>query len=176
MTAQHFEFAGRLSRIEAGQGSFKSTLLVGPEDMHQVTYRQRGQKSKQKSRFGALGRLVTAGTAVALAVLADMGAQIGIHMANLGAPTPETLDVFLAVQFAVAMIMSTLLGMVFSLRIHDFMVLRMAAILGSMFALHNLVHMYPEPFQQFAPGGWAQMVLSTTASDTLIVRGVTYVF
>jgi hypothetical protein len=174
MTVQDMEFAGRLSRIAAGQGSFKHMLFVGAEDVHQVTYRQRGQKSGRKSRFHSLRGLVLMPMALAAALTGVMAAKIGIHMAGLGAPTEETIDVFLGAEFMLAMILSTALGLLVKLRMQDYLGLRVMAILAAMVGMHNLVHLYPQPFQDFAPGGWGQAVLSGTEANTLIVRGTVY--
>lgn len=174
MTAQHFEFTNRLSRIEAGQGSFKHMLFVGAEDVHQVTYRQRGQSSGRKSRFARLRGVVMIPAAIALAVAGVLAAKIGFHMAGLGAPTDQTIDVFLGTEFMVAMILSTALGLLFKLRMQDYIGLRMLTIVCAMVGVHNLVHLYPQPFQDFAPGGWGQAVLSGTQANTLIFRGETY--
>jgi hypothetical protein len=174
MTVQDMEFAGRLSRIAAGQGSFKHTLFVGAEDVHQVSYRQRGQSSGRKSRFGKLRGLVLMPTALLVGVAGVMAAKIAIHMAGLGVPTEEMIDVFMGAEFMLAMIMSTVLGLLLKLRIQDYLGLRVLAIVAAMVGLHNLVHMYPQPFQDFAPGGWGQAVLSGTQPNTLIVRGAVY--
>ncbi|MGL4320155.1 MAG: hypothetical protein ACRCS3_04765 [Paracoccaceae bacterium] len=174
MTAQHFEFSNRLSRIEAGQGSFKHMLFVGAEDIHQVTYRQRGHSSGRKSRFGKLRGLVLMPASIIAAVAGVMGAKIAIHMAGVGVPTEETIDVFLGAEFMLAMILSTVLGTLLKLRVQDYLGLRVMAICAAMIGVHNLVHMYPQPFQDFAPGGWGQSVLSDTRANTLIVRGSVY--
>jgi hypothetical protein len=174
MTAQHFEFTNRLSRIEAGQGSFKHMLFVGAEDVHQVTYRQRGQATGRKSRFGRLRGLVTIPAAVAIAVAAVMGTKIALHLSGLATPTAETIDVFLGAEFLAAMVLSTALGLLVKLRMQDHIGLRMMAIVGAMVGLHNLVHVYPQPFLTFAPGGWGQAVLTDTQPGTLILRGETY--
>jgi putative Ca2+/H+ antiporter (TMEM165/GDT1 family) len=175
MTAQHFEFSNRLSRIEAGQSSFRSMLFVGPEDVHNVTYRERGQSSGKKRRFGFLRQIVLIPAAFALAFVGDMAARIAIHLSGVGAPTEDTIDAFLGVEFLGAMVVSTVLGLIIGLRMQDHILLRMGGILCAMFALHNLVHMYPAEFQTL-PGGWAQMVLSTTEADTLLLRGNTIAF
>lgn len=174
MTAQNFEFSNRLSRIEAGQGSFKHMLFVGAEDIHQVSYRQRGQSSGRKSRFGKLRGLVLMPAALLVGVAGVMGAKIAIHMAGLGAPTEDMIDVFMGAEFMLAMILSTVLGLLLKLRMQDYLGLRVLAIVAAMVGLHNLVHMYPQPFQAFVPGGWGQSVLSGTQANTLIVRGTVY--
>jgi hypothetical protein len=176
MTAQHFEFSNRLARIEAGQGSFKSTLFVGPDDTHRVTYRERGQRGSRKGPSRTLKAILMLPVALCVALLAGFGARLAIHMANLATPTPETIDVFLAVEFGGALVLSTVIGMLVGLRLQDHLGLRMLAILAGMFALHNVVHMYPQPFVQYVPGGWADMILASTEANTLIIRGATYSF
>jgi hypothetical protein len=175
MTVQDMEFAGRLQRIAKGQGSFKHTLFVGAEDVHQVTYRQRGQSSGHKRRFGRLRKVVLLPTALALAVAGCLGAKVAMHMAGLGAPTEKTIDAFMGAEFAVGMILSTLLGITMRLRIQDFLLLRTVAVVLSMVALHNVVHAAPQAFRTL-PGGWADTVLNSTSANTLIVRGATIAF
>lgn len=150
-------------------------LFVGPEDVHNVTYRQRGQSSGQNPRFGFLRKALSLPAAVALAFVGDLAARVAIHMAGLGAPTIETIDAFLGVELLAAMVVSTALGVVVGLRMQDHILLRVMAILSAMFALHNLVHMFPAPFQAI-PGGWSQIILSTTQADTLLIRGNTVAF
>jgi hypothetical protein len=175
MTVQDMEFAGRLSRIAAGQGSFKHMLFVGAEDVHQVTYRQRGQKSGRRQRFPALRKMTLVPLAFGLAILGDLGARLAMHMAGLGAPTEKTIDVFLGAEFVAAMILSTILGIAIRLRVQDMLLLRTAGVLVGMVALHNIVHHVPQAFQPL-PGGWANMILASTDANTLLVRGAAIAF
>jgi hypothetical protein len=170
MTVQDVEFAGRLSRIAAGQGSFKHMLFVGAEDVHQVTYRKRGQSSGRNRRFNGLRKLIGLAMAVALAVLGGLGAKLALHMAGIGAPSEETLDVFMGAEFVLAMILSTILGIALRLRIQDFLLARTAGVLLAMVALHNAVHAAPEAFR-YLPGGWAESVLASTQANTIVLRG-----
>lgn len=175
MTVQDMEFAGRLARISAGQGSFKHMLFVGAEDVHQVTYRQRGQSSGRKKRFGALRKLVSMPVAIGLSVVSALGAKLAMYMAGLGTPTEKTIDVFMGAEFVTAMILSTMLGIAIRLRVQDLLLLRTAAVLVGMVAAHNLVHAAPQFFQTL-PGGWAETVLATTQPHTIVVRGSVITF
>jgi hypothetical protein len=178
MTAQNFEFAERLARINGGIGSAKTTLYVGPEDSYQVAYHTRGQ-----SRRGGVGSVF--GNALypmtlALAILVGVVAQFGTRWLMLVSDTPaaiaENIDYQLIMDFALAMMLSSVIGVFCRFGIRDYIGLRTFGILVGMIAGHNLVHMFPRFFETLYSPAWVGSVINSTEANSLLLRGVSITF
>ena len=178
MTAQHFEFAGRLARVQAGQGSFKSTLYVGPEEAYTVTFGRRGQRKNGALRnlFGNAAYPAIMIIAFSVGIAANIGARMISFVSRTAAPTANTIDYLMVMDFVLAMMLSSIIGVVFRIGIREHLGLRIAGILVGMAGLHNLVHQYPATFEVIFTPAWVGGIINSTEPYSLLIRGATIAF
>jgi hypothetical protein len=178
MTAQNFEFAERLSRIESGIGSAKTTLYVGPDDTYQVVFGRRGRKQKRRVRgtFGNMAYPLTIVLAVMVGVMGNLCSRWLSFYSDMPPPTADTIDYVMVMDFVIAMMASSILGVFCRFGIRDYIGLRIAGILGGMVGLHNLVHLYPARFEQLFSPAWVGTLMGNTEASSLLIRGVSIAF
>lgn len=178
MTAQHFEFAARLSRIESGVGSSKSTLYVGPEESYVVSYprRGRGQGGGLRDAVANATYPLTIIFAFLVGVLANIGTRMISFLSNAAAPTADNIDYLLVMDFVIAMMLSSIIGVIFRIGIKDYIGIRIAGVIAAMIGLHNLVHLYPQKFEMVFSPVWVGIVINNTEPNSLLVRGVSIAF
>jgi hypothetical protein len=178
MSPHQLDFSARIARIESGSGSSKSTLYVGMDETYAVTYGQRGQNRAGQSSggvFRSLGSLMLLITAFVVGVAANVAARLVDFIYN-GLPGPATnVDMQMGIDFAIALVVSLLLGLVLGIRLREFIMVRVIGIAAGMLALHNLVHFYPQYFAPAFPAPWVNHILSSTEAGTIIWRGVSIV-
>ncbi len=178
MTAQNFEFAERLTRIQSGIGSAKTTLYVGPDDTYQVVFGRQGSGRKAGSR-AALANLaypLTILCAVLIGVLANICTRWISFYSDVPPPTADNIDYIMVMDFVIAMMASSIIGVICRFGIRAYIGLRIAGILGAMVGLHNLVHLYPALFEQIFSPAWVGAMLGNTEAGSLLIRGVSIAF
>lgn len=169
MSPQQNEFASRLSRIESGVGSSKTTLYVGMDESYAVSYRQRGQNGGASDRGS--GRLMKVAFAALIGVAANIAARWTDFALNGLSDGTESVDGVLIAQFVMALVAASILGMVFGIGVRAFAVARVFGIVVGMVGLHNLVHVYPKQFEVVFSNAWVSQIVSTTATPSVLWRG-----
>jgi hypothetical protein len=176
MSTQQLEFSARIARIESGVGSSKSTLFVGVDESYLVSYPRRG-RSAGNSVLDAVGNAmytVMIVVAFLVGVAANCASRLIDFMSNGLPDGTENIDAMMAMDFTIAMMVSSVLGVFFRIGIRDFIVLRIVGILSGMFGLHNLVHAYPDYFAQIYTQVWVSYIINTTDSPSIFWRGVSF--
>jgi hypothetical protein len=177
MSPHQIEFSARLSRIESGIGSSKSTLYVGMDETYAVNYHQRrhGRGNSAAGTFRSLGYPIVVLLAFLIGVAANVAARfVDFLWHGLPAGTENT-DMQLAINFAIALVASSVLGLVFRIRIGDFLMVRVMGIAAGVLLLHNVVHVYPQYFEPVFSSGWVNQIVSSTESGSIMWRGVSIV-
>jgi hypothetical protein len=178
MSPHQVDFSARIARIESGTGSSKSTLYVGMDETYAVTYRQRGNGQAGNATggtFRSLGSLLLLVMAFVVGVAANVAARLVDFIWN-GLPGPgDYSDLQMGVNFAIALVMSLILGLVFGIRLREFVLVRVIGIVAGTLALHNLVHAYPQYFAPAFPAPWVNHILTSTEAGSIVWRGVSIV-
>jgi hypothetical protein len=178
MTIHHTDFAARISRIEQGIGSAKTTLYVGPDDAYQVVFGN-ARHAKHKRVPGTFQNLVyplTILTAFAVGMLANLCVRWISFYSDLPPPNADNIDYMLTMDFVIAMMASSIIGVFFRFGIRDHIGLRVGGILAGMVGMHNLVHMYPSLFEHLFSPAWVGTMIGNTEPASLLVRGVSIAF
>jgi hypothetical protein len=179
MTAQNFEFTARLARIEAaGLGSAKTTLYVGPDDSYQVQYGRRGaaQNSGMRGVMGNMAYPLTIISAFLIGVLGNLCTRWISFVSDIPPPTAENIDMVMVMDFVIAMMAASIIGVICRFGIREYIGLRIAGILAGMVGLHNLVHLYPTAFDTIFSPAWVGALMGSTEPGSLLIRGVSIAF
>jgi hypothetical protein len=178
MSSHLLEFSARLARIESGIGSSKSTLYVGMDETYAVSYGQRGhgRGNSLADTFRNVGYPVTVLVAFLIGVAANVTARFVDFWLN-GLPTAsDNIDMQMAMDFGIALVVSSVLGMFFRIGIRDFVMMRLMGIGAGMLMLHNVVHTYPQHFETVFSPIWVSHVVSSTEAGSIVWCGVSIVF
>jgi hypothetical protein len=177
MSPHQLEFSARLSRIETGTGSSKSTLYVGADETYAVTYRQRGQKKGSPVSNGVrkIAYPLIAILAFAIGIASNVLARLADFMLNGLPDGTENVDLMLGLHFVAALMISSIIGVFFRFSISDFMVTRMIGIGAGMIGLHNVVHTHPQYFEPIFSAAWVNYIINSTEAATIIWRGASIV-
>jgi hypothetical protein len=175
MSPQQLEFSARIARIESGTGSSKSTLYVGMDETYAVAYRQSRAGDPTGGSLRSLGALLLVVTAFLVGVASNVAARLVDFIWN-GLPGPnQNVDLQMGIDFALALVMSLLLGLIVGIRLREFVMVRVVGIAAGMLALHNLVHAYPQYFEPAFPAPWVNHILTSTEAGSIVWRGVSIV-
>lgn len=175
MSLHHTEFSARLARIESGVGSSKSTLYVGMDETYSVTYGRRGGPNRGNSvadTIRNLGYPIMVILAFLVGVAANLTARLVDFLMN-GLPTAaDNIDLQMAIDFGIALMVSSVLGAVFRIGIRDFVMVRLMGIAAGVLGLHNVVHAYPHYFEKIFSTIWVSHITTATEAGSIVWRGV----
>jgi hypothetical protein len=175
MSPHQLEFSARIARIESGVGSSKSTLYVGMDETYAVTYRRQGQQRAGNSVADTvrnLGYPLIVMTAFLVGVASNAAARYVDFISN-GLPGPtDNIDLQMAIDFAIALMVSSVLGLVFRIGIREFVMLRVIGIAAGVLGLHNVVHAYPQHFEPVFSAIWVSHIVTSTEMGSIVWRGV----
>ncbi len=175
MSLHQTEFSARLARIESGVGSSKSTLYVGMDETYSVSYGRRGAQKRGNSVADSIRNLGYP-IMVILAFLVGVAANVAARLVEFrmnGLPTAaDNIDVQMAINFGVALMIASVLGTVFRIGIRDFVMVRLMGIAAGVLGLHNVVHAYPQYFEQVFSTIWVSHITTATEAGSIVWRGV----
>jgi hypothetical protein len=179
MSTHHMEFSARLARIESGIGSSKSTLYVGMDETYAVTYGRRGhghaRGSSVTDTFRKIGYPIIVMLAFLIGVAANLAARLVDFIWNGLPSAADNIDMQMAMNFGTALILSSVLGLFFRIRIRDFVMVRLIGIGAGVLMLHNVVHAYPQYFTPVFSPEWVSHIVSSTEAGSIVWRGVSIV-
>jgi hypothetical protein len=174
MTVHSMEFADRLSRIEAGVGSAKTTLYVGLDEAYTVKYRPRGNGVLDTRR--STGVFIRSLSGFLVGVTANAAARWVDYFLTGLPDASKSVDVTLTMEFVIALMLSAIIGMFLGIGLRKLLVARLLGIAAGILGLHNLVHAYPAPFEMAYSTEWVESVQSTTEAHSILWRGVSITF
>jgi hypothetical protein len=176
LTAHQTEFHERLARINSGQGFTKATVYVGID--HSFTY-------VPKSRRGRGGMTQTASNAgyamsfplsMAIGFLCHVLERYTDFVMNGMAEPDMGIDMLMVktavLGFALTVVVTHLLG----LRERGLLVPKLLGVAGGMLFFHNLVHRWPEVFDQLFSPIWVARITSMTEPHSIYWRGISFSF
>ena len=175
-TAQKNEFLSRLSRIESGVGSSKSTLYVGIDGTIMASSKDNAKLKKQAvlipaKPMGIFGGIVS----VAFGVIA-LGIALFLRFSMTGQAGPlDNSDFLMAQNGGVALAIALFCGYMVKMPMLKYAPICAVGVLAGLVGYHNLVHVYPTEFAQMFSPVWVEQVVSATAPNSIIWRGETFV-
>jgi hypothetical protein len=177
MSPHQLEFSARLARIESGIGSSKSTLYVGMDETYAVNYGRRGQGrgNSVADTLRGIGYPVMVALAFMIGVAANVAARFVDFMWNGLPAASDNIDMQMAMDFGIALIVSSVLGLFFRIGIRDFVMMRLIGIAAGVLMLHNAVHAYPQYFETVFSPVWVSHIISSTDAGSVVWRGVSIV-
>lgn len=173
---QKNEFLARLSRIEAGVGSSKSTLYVGLDETYQVDSKasaklKKGIEKQPAKPLGIFGMVLSAGLgAVALVVALYLRFAITGEAGPLG-----NTDAAMVTNGGIGLAVAFFSGYMLKMPMLKFVPISAVGVLAGLVSFHNLVHIYPSQFANVFSPTWVDQVVSATEANTIIWRGETFV-
>jgi hypothetical protein len=174
MTVHSMEFADRLSRIEAGVGSAKTTLYVGLDEAYTVKYRPRGNGVVDTRRTS--GVFIKSLSGFLVGVSANAAARWLDYFLTGLPDASKDIDVTLTMEFLIAVMLSAIIGVFLGIGLRKLMVARLLGIAAGILGLHNLVHAYPAPFEMAYSTEWVDSLLNTTEAHSILWRGASISF
>lgn len=175
-TAQKNEFLSRLSRIEAGTGSSKSTLYVGVDGTVLASSKDSARLKKQAAAVKArpLG-LFAAILSIAFGVVA-VGSALYLRFVATGEVGPLTnSDMTMAINGSAAMVIAMFGGFLLRMPLLKYTPVSAIGVLAGVVGFHNLVHVYPTQFANLFSPVWVEQVVAATPANSIIWRGQTFV-
>jgi hypothetical protein len=169
------DFADRISRIEKGIGSSKTTLYVGLDETYSVSYHARGKAGKLDTVRNA-GYPLSVLVAFILGLLSNAIARLAAFMSQGLPDGTANTDHLMVMDFVTAMMLSVVIGACLGMNIRKFMVARSLGVVGGMLGLHNAVHIWPWLFEPVFTKLWVGYILSSTEARSLLWRGVSFTF
>lgn len=174
-SAHQAAFQARLARIQAGKGFTKSTVYVGIDTA--FTYQPQGQR---KAGMGQVARNAGFALSFPMALLAGfLGFGLERYAAFIfaGRPDPQAnpdleMVKMAATAFGIAVVATHLMG----LRDRGLLVAKALGVAGGMLFFHNLVHAWPQVFEQVFSPIWVARVLAETEPQSLLWRGISFPF
>lgn len=173
--AQKTEFLARLARIESGAGSSKTTLFVGLDETILVNNKANAKMLKKaaavpQKRLGPLEMLLCL-------VLGVFSLVLGLYFRfsitgntnEIGSP-----DVNMAINGGIGLAIMLLIGYFLRFPLLKMIPVGTLGVLAGLVAFHNLVHFYPEKFAELFSPVWVEQVVTTTAANSIIWRGVSF--
>lgn len=174
--AQKNEFLSRLSRIEAGIGSSKSTLYVGVDGTIMASSKDSAKLKKQAAAlpskplglFGAILSVCFGTLAVVMALY--------LRYTITGEVGPlNNADITMAINGGVAFAIALFGGFMLRMPLLKYIPVSAIGVLAGVVGFHNLVHVYPSQFADLFSPVWVEQVLTTTPANSIIWRGDNYV-
>jgi hypothetical protein len=187
INVQKSEFAARMARIEAGTGSYRTTIYVGNEETVRPEHFARTMKKKSvrvttevKADQDGDQRPLAAILAMPLAFLIGCAAMVLWRMADFHFPGLQSNfanpDQTLAVTAATSMVLAILLCQTVSLTAPQHVLAAFLGVIAMALGFHNLVHVAPDQFAKLFSPAWVTEVLGATKPMSLVWHGVTYAF
>lgn len=176
ISPQKAEFQERIARIAAGQGSTRATVFVGQD----FTFSYQPQNRRRKPGLAEVLR--NAGYSLSFPFCLAIGflshaLQCYARWITLGVPQePANIDVDMAVVAAASSSIAILLTHLLGLRDRGLLVPKVLGVGGGMLFFHNLVHAYPDFFDQVFSPIWVAKITSMTEASSLYFRGVSFPF
>ena len=174
--AQKSEFLARLSRIEKGIGSSKSTLYVGLDETIMVNSKASARLKKQVATVPARPM----GIFAAILSIAFGAAVVGLVAYLRFYFTGEAVlladsDMMTAVHGSVALAIAVFAGFMVKMPLLKYTPATALGVCLGLVSFHNLVHVYPAQFASMFSPIWVEQVVTMTEANSIIWRGVTYV-
>lgn len=175
-TAQKNEFLSRLSRIESGTGSSKSTLYVGVDGTVMATSKDNAKLKKQAAAvkakpLGLFGLLIS----VCFGAMA-VGIALYLRFLITGEVGPlNNPDMTMAINGGTALTIALFGGYMLRMPMLKYIPVSAVGVLLGVIGFHNLVHVYPSQFADLFSVVWVEQVVSNTAANSIIWRGETFV-
>lgn len=173
--AQKNEFLARLARIESGAGSSKSTLFVGLDETILVDNKAKAKILKKaaatpQKRLGPVEAVLCAVLGLASLIVAH---YILFSIANTADPRGSP-DMEMAVNGGLGLTIALFLGYFLRMPLLKMAPICTVGVMAGVVAFHNLVHFYPEKFADVFSPLWVEQVVTATAANSIIWRGVSF--
>ena len=173
--AQKSEFLARLARIESGAASSKTTLYVGLDETILVNNKANAKMLKKaaavpQKRLGPLEMLLCI-------VLGVLSLALGLYLRftitgntnPIGGP-----DMNMSINAGIGLTITVFTGYFLRMPLLKMIPVGAVGVMAGVVAFHNLVHFYPEKFAEMFSPVWVEQVVTTTAANSIIWRGVTF--
>lgn len=177
MTAQTETFQARLTRINSGKTTSWTVPGAGiantksTASFRNVTKRKNAQARRPQRGLHRLLGLCFGVLAGALGV----GAVRFIRWHYFGlSEEAMSADMLLAIDAVAAMAFAYVVSGVFRFGGRATMLAQMVGVLAMLASMHNLVWLYPDPFQSAFGAEWVARTLETTTPNSLQLRGFSY--
>lgn len=174
-TAQKNEFLARLARIESGAGSSKSTLFVGLDETILVDNKANAKILKKavtvpQKRLGPFETVLCTALGLTSLVFA-----LYLRFSITGSADPwGSPDVEMAINGGLALTIALFLGYFLRMPLLKMAPICAVGVMAGVVAFHNLVHFYPEKFAEMFSPVWVEQVVTATAANSIIWRGVSF--
>lgn len=173
--AQKNEFLARLARIESGAGSSKSTLFVGLDETILVDNKAKA-KILKKAAVVPQKRLGPFETVLCVVLgLASLVFGLYCRFSITGNADPwGSPDVEMAINGGLGLTIALFLGYFLRMPLLKMAPICLVGVMAGVVAFHNLVHFYPDKFAELFSPVWVEQVVTATAANSIIWRGVTF--
>lgn len=176
MSTQQASFEDRIARIMAGQGTTKSTVFVGQDDV--FTYIPRNRRG----RGGATEVASNAGYALSFPLCLMIGFLAHVlgryaEFILMGVPEPsKNVDVDMVVVAGTGLCLAVVMAHLLGFRDRGLLLPKILGVAGGMMFFHNLVHAYPAYFESAFSPLWVAKVTTMTEAHSILLRGISIPF
>ena len=174
--AQKNEFLSRLSRIEAGTGSSKSTLYVGVDGTVMASTKDSAKLKKQAAAkkpqpLGVFAAILSIGFGIAA-----VGTALYLRFAATGETgLMNNSDLTMATNGSLAFAIALFGGFLLRMPLLKYVPVSVVGVMVGVVGFHNLVHVYPTQFANLFSPVWVEQVVAATPANSIIWRGQTFV-
>lgn len=173
--SQKNEFLSRLSRIEAGTASSKSTLYVGVDGTVMASSKDSAKLKKQAAAvkaqpMGMFAVILSIGFGIAAVITA-----LYLRFAATGETGPLTnSDLTMGINGGVAFAIAMFGGFLLRMPLLKYTPVCAVGVMVGVVGFHNLVHVYPTQFANLFSPIWVDQVVAATPANSIIWRGETF--
>lgn len=175
LSQNHLEFSERISRIAKHASSGKQLLFVGTDEVYAMPRRDRKAKaSKIKTAVINILYPFLVAAAVSLGALSHAIGQVArFHVQGLPVLNASP-DIEMAVQFALGIGISMLLGYVLLLNSKAMTMFKAVGVCIGVLGYHNAVHLWPQEFAKVTSQLWVNQIMTHTQLYSIIWRGISF--
>ena len=158
------EFAARLQRIHATKG--QSTIMVGQDEKHVITRKQRLQMSRQRELAQNLAYPASLLGALGLGMLGVAFGRYTHFQLLSGAGSLRDPTAELAFIAIFGLITAFVLSQMFKLTSKQHRALQSLGVFLMVGLFHNLAHWLPTPMRFAFSDAWVQQIVTTTPANS----------